>query len=56
MSEVVVLSPILGKKGLHLMMGRKIPDHEKIIADFNKGLKEIREDGTYGRILSSHGF
>jgi polar amino acid transport system substrate-binding protein len=56
MSEVVVLNPLLGEKGLHLMMGRKIPDHEKIIADFNKGLKEIREDGTYGSILSSHGF
>jgi len=56
MSEVVVLDPILAKKGLHLMMGRKIPDHDKIIADFNKALKEIRSDGTYGSILSSHGF
>jgi polar amino acid transport system substrate-binding protein len=56
MSEVVVLNPHLGEKGLHLMMGRKIPDYKKIIADFNRGLKEIRNDGTYGSILSSHGF
>jgi polar amino acid transport system substrate-binding protein len=56
MNDVVVLSPLLDEKGLHLMMGRKIPDHEKIIADFNSGLKQIREDGTYGRILSDHGF
>ena len=56
MSEFVVLDPLLDKKGLHLMMGRKIPDHKKVIADFNRGLKEIREDGTYGSILSDHGF
>jgi len=56
MSEIVVLDPLLGEKGLHLMMGRKIPDHKKIISDFNKGLKQIREDGTYGSILSDHGF
>ena len=56
MSEIVVLDPLLAENGLYLMMGRKIPDHEKIIADFNKGLKEIREDGTYGKLLSDHGF
>jgi len=56
MSEVVVLDPLLDEKGLHLMMGKKIPDHKRIINDFNKGLKEIREDGTYGSILSDYGF
>jgi len=56
MSEVVVLDPLLGEKGLHLMMGLKIPDHKQVIADFNKGLKLIRDDGTYGSILSDHGF
>jgi len=56
MSEVVVLDPILDKKGLFLMMGKKVPDHKKIISDFNRGLKEIRDDGTYGKIFSAHGF
>ena len=56
MSEVVVLSPLLDSKSLHLMVSRSRPDHLKLIEGFNRGLAKIRADGTYGRILAKHGF
>ncbi|OMH39313.1 hypothetical protein BGP75_04020 [Motiliproteus sp. MSK22-1] len=55
-SEVVVLSPLLDSKPLHLMFSRKNPDHLKLANDFNRGLAKIRADGSYGRILAKHGF
>lgn len=32
------------------------PDHKKWVGDFNRGLKIIRENGTYEQILAKHGF
>ena len=56
MSEVIVLSPLLDTKKLHLMFSRNNPDHLKLTEDFNRGLARIRADGTYGRIMAKHGF
>jgi len=56
MSEVVVLKPLLASKQLYIMMGRAVPDHKEIMAAFNRGLKEIRADGTYDKIMAKHGF
>ncbi|RED53901.1 substrate-binding periplasmic protein [Aestuariispira insulae] len=44
------------KADLHLALSRKTRDHEKIRSEFNRGLKQIRDDGRYEAILERHGF
>lgn len=54
--DVVVIEPPLVVNPLHNMVSREHPRGERLIADFNRGLREIREDGTYDRILIDMGF
>ncbi len=54
--QFVFLEPPLIKNLLYLLGSRSIPDGEKLVADFNRGLELIRADGTYGEILKKHGF
>lgn len=56
LSEVVVLDPLLGTNKLYLISGQTLEDHKKITEDFNQGLAEIKDDGTYGKIFAKHGF
>ncbi|WP_163832113.1 substrate-binding periplasmic protein [Spartinivicinus ruber] len=56
LSEVTILDPILTKNNLHILSGFKVADYKKIIQDFNEGLSEIKQDGSYGKIFSKHGF
>ncbi len=51
-SDVEFLEPPLDTKGLYLMASRRIPDGEKIIEDFNRGLDEIRKSGEFDRIMA----
>lgn len=44
----------LAKRGLHLLVSLRNKNHEKIIADFNKVIKEMKEDGTIVKILNSY--
>ena len=37
------------KKNYHLCFSKKWPDVEKLVSRFNKGLKSIKEDGTYDK-------
>ena len=37
------------KKNYHLCFSKKWPDMEKLVSRFNKGLKSIKEDGTYDK-------
>jgi len=46
----------LASNPLYIMMGRAVPDHKEIMAAFNRGLKEIRADGTFDKIMAKHGF
>ena len=55
-AEAVFLSPALQSSGLYLMVSRTIPDGEKLVDDFNRGLAKIRADGRYGRIMEKLGF
>lgn len=41
----------LTTRHLHVAISRAHPDHEKLAADFNQGLAEIREDGTYRKLM-----
>ena len=56
MSEVVVLTPLLDTKKLHIMFSLRNPNHLQLAEDFNRGLAEIRADGTFGRIMAKHHF
>jgi ABC-type amino acid transport substrate-binding protein len=33
---------------------RKLKDHEKIVEEFNLGLKKIRKNGTYKKIIQKY--
>jgi polar amino acid transport system substrate-binding protein len=53
-TDLEVLPKPLTSNGLHIAVSKTRPDHEKIIADFNRMVAEMRADGTYGRILERH--
>jgi polar amino acid transport system substrate-binding protein len=54
--ELVFLDPPLKENTLHIMVSRAIPDGEQLLEDFHEGLAEIREDGSYDRILREMGY
>ena len=54
-AEVVFIGPPLRINKLYICISNKIKGHKKIIDDFNKGLKIIKENGTYDKVLESHG-
>jgi len=54
--NIEFMMPPLELKDLYLCISRKTPDADKKLAAFNKGLKEITEDGTLKQILTDHGF
>jgi polar amino acid transport system substrate-binding protein len=35
----------------HVAVSRSLPNHEKVIADFNRGLAQARQDGSHGAIV-----
>ena len=49
------LDPPLRESQLHLMISRNIPDGPQLVDDFNRGLAEIRANGTYEDILKRFG-
>jgi polar amino acid transport system substrate-binding protein len=40
---------------LYVLFSKKKPDYKQKIEDFNRGLKMIKEDGTYQKIMKNHG-
>jgi len=54
-NRAVFVDPPLDENGLYLMASRAIPNGEQIIADFNRELAAMREDGTYDAILERFG-
>ncbi len=54
--DVAFVQPPLSKNSLYLLVSRAKSDHAKIAEDFNKGLKTIKEDGSYDKILKKYGF
>lgn len=56
LDELVFLQPALVENSLHIMVSRAVEDGEQLLADFHRGLRAIREDGTYERILREMGY
>ena len=50
--DVEFVEPPLETHGLYLMASRNIADGNKIIADFNRGLVKIRQNGEFDRIVN----
>ena len=50
--DVEFIEPPLETHGLYLMASRNIADGDKIIADFNRGLTKIRQNGEFDRIVN----
>jgi len=56
LDKIEVVTPALQSNSLHIGFSRKIDGFEKITADFNNGLKMIKEDGTMETITKKYGF
>ncbi len=54
--QIEFISPPLQDKKLYICMSKKTEKVNEKVASFNKGLKEIKEDGTFDKILAKHGF
>lgn len=54
--RMAFLEPPLKENTLHIMVSRAIDDGDQLLADFHEGLRSIRADGTYDRILIEMGY
>ena len=54
--ELQVIEPPLTVSRIYNGITRKKEDHEKIVSDFNRALRQIKQDGTFAGILKKHGF
>ena len=53
--NVEFVSGSLSENGLHILVSLKNPDHEKIVADFDKAIAAMKADGTYDKLFKLHG-
>jgi polar amino acid transport system substrate-binding protein len=54
MSKLEILAKPLAVRGVHIGVSRENPDHERIVAEFDKAISEMKKDGTYDKILNKH--
>lgn len=54
MQELEFLPKPLAVRGIHIGVSRENPDHEKIVAAFNKAIGEMKKDGSYDTIVAKH--
>jgi polar amino acid transport system substrate-binding protein len=53
--ELIELVPKpLAEAPMHILVRRSHPQHQRIIDDFNKAMRAMRQDGTYAQIIESH--
>jgi polar amino acid transport system substrate-binding protein len=55
-NSLEMLEPPLDTLLLYVAFSKNSPNYKKKVEDFNRGLKMIKDDGTYGNILKKHGF
>lgn len=55
MESVDILDPPLESQNVYNGFSKAIPGYEQIVVDFNRGLQQLKEDGTFARILERHG-
>ncbi|RON07467.1 amino acid ABC transporter substrate-binding protein [Pseudomonas brassicacearum] len=54
-NSVEFLPNPLSENSLHILVSLKNPDHEKIVAGFDREIAAMKEDGSYERLLRQHG-
>ena len=50
------IEPALEKVDQHLVISKKAKDYQQKLEDFNRGLKQLTEEGGVQEILTKHGF
>lgn len=53
--KVKILPDALGERALYMALSRKLPEAEKIIADFNATLQVMQADGSLRKLLQAGG-
>ncbi len=56
LGQIEFMSPPLQDKKLYICMSKKTEKVNEKVKAFNKGLKEIKKDGTFDRIMAKHNF
>ena len=54
-TRVKILEPPFKVYETYVAFSKKNPDYEQLTADFNRGLRLIKDDGTYAEIVKKHG-
>lgn len=52
--DIILMTPILDEREIFLVISRNASNSEEKLVDFNRGIKEIKENGTYERILHKY--
>lgn len=50
--SVKFVGPPLSENSLHILVSRKTPDYERIVADFDKAIDSMRADGTLEQLMA----
>lgn len=53
-TRLELLATPLTTRGINIGVSRKHPEHAKIVADFDKAIAEMKQDGSYDQILQKH--
>ncbi len=54
-NSLEILGNPLETLSLYVLFSKNKPNYKQKIEDFNRGLKMIKEDGTYQKIMKKHG-
>lgn len=49
--QLQLLDPPYRTRKLFVAVSRELPDHKRILSDFNHGLESMKQDGTYRKLL-----
>lgn len=55
-SNVRFIDPPLKEQTVHIMFSKAVPFYKTTVHDFNQGLKAIKKNGVYEKILRKHDF
>jgi polar amino acid transport system substrate-binding protein len=54
-NAVEFLPKPLSENGLHILVSLKNPQHEQIVAGFDRAIAAMKADGSYARLMKQHG-
>ena len=54
-NAVEFLPTPLSENSLHILVSLKNPQHEQIVAGFDREIAEMKADGSYARLMKQHG-